>query len=61
MNLMAVVKDSRHGLKSIFTRDNVAHVPRENETILYHNKEYMVVQVIWHYDENCVFVYCREE
>jgi hypothetical protein len=63
MNLMIIKRETEGPMETIgiTTICEPAHIPREGETILYKRKEYTVLQVLWHYDENYVFIYCKEE
>jgi hypothetical protein len=47
-------------METITTFSEPTHIPREGETIICKDKEYTVLQVLWHYDENYIFVYCKE-
>ena len=58
---MMLIKKGNRGMDTIATIQNPTHIPREKETIFYKNKEYTVLQVLWHYDSNLIFVYCKEE
>lgn len=63
MNLMLIKRGRKGPMETIgvITVGELTHIPRERETILYKSKEYTVLQVLWHYDENYIFIYCKEE
>lgn len=61
MNLMIIKRGRKGPMETIATFSEPTHIPREGETVICKNKEYTVLQVLWHYDENYIFVYCKEE
>ena len=60
MNLMIIKRGRKGPMETIATFSEPTHIPREGETILYNNKEYTVLQVLWEYNERYIFVYCKE-
>ena len=60
MNLMIIKRGRKGSMETIATFSEPTHIPRERETILYNNKEYTVLQVLWEYNERYIFVYCKE-
>lgn len=60
MNLMFIKRGRKGPMETITTFSEPEHIPREGETVICKDKEYTVLQVLWHYDENYIFVYCKE-
>lgn len=60
MNLMLIKRGRKGPMETITTFSEPKHIPREGETVICKDREYTVLQVLWHYDENYIFVYCKE-
>lgn len=49
---------SAHGIQR-FEITNPVHVPRKGDTICYSDNKFEIVDIIYDYDGDTIFVYCR--
>jgi hypothetical protein len=47
-----------HGVKR-FEITNLLHIPRKGEIVYYSDSKFIVIDVVYDYDESTIYIYCR--